>query len=112
LVEIGGMVSPHWRRGLRLQLISAAYWDGQTGVGVYADNDNGIHPRRPSSYRFQASENPSIESPTMSHNTAQPAWLLEKKLNTPIACFFLVKGLLLLVTWSVLLLICFIAKLF
>jgi hypothetical protein len=77
--EISGVASPHWRRGLRLQLKWAVYWDGQIGVGVCADSDNGIHPRRPSSYRFEACEIPSIESPIMSHNTARPARLLENK---------------------------------
>jgi len=79
----------------------AAYSVGQTGEGGYANSDNSIQPRCPSSYQLRASEFPSIESPIMFRNTAGPARLLEKKLNTPIACSLLVNGLLLPVTESV-----------
>jgi hypothetical protein len=62
-VEIGGVVaSPHWWRGLGLQPIFAAYWVGQMSAWGYVDNDNSIHPRRPSSHPLQASEIPSIKS--------------------------------------------------
>jgi hypothetical protein len=40
LPEIGSLASPHWRKGLGLQPVSAAYWVGKMGSG-----DNGIHPR-------------------------------------------------------------------
>ncbi len=73
----------------RLQPASAAYWVGETGGGGYADSDNSIHPRRPSSHRLWASEIPSVKSPVISCNMAQAAQLLEKKLVTPMVFFFL-----------------------
>jgi len=95
-LENGSIVSPHWPRCLSLQPASAAvYWVGQTGGGGYADSDNGIHPRRPSSHRLWASEIPSIKSPIMSCNTAQAAQLPEKKTrHSHVVHFFLVTGLL------------------
>jgi len=59
-LEISGVASPHWWRGLRLQPTSAVYWVGQMGAGGYVESDNGIHPRRPSSYQFWASDIPSV----------------------------------------------------
>jgi len=52
------------------------------GAGGYADSDNGIYPRHPSSHWLQVSEIPSVESPVMSHNIAQAAWLPKK--NSPL----------------------------
>jgi len=81
-LDIGSMVSPHWRRGLRLQPVSAPNLVGQAGAGGPADSDNGIHPRHPSSHWLWASEILSIKSPVMSCNTVRAVWLLEN--NSPL----------------------------
>jgi len=65
-VEIGHVASPHWRRGLGLQPILAAYWVGQMSVWGYVNGDKSIHPRRLSSHGLQMSEIPSIKS-SISH---------------------------------------------
>ncbi len=64
-VEIYGVMSPHWRRGLRLQPVSTVYWVGQ--IDGYADSNNSIHPRRPSSHQLWVGEISSVKSPVMSH---------------------------------------------
>ncbi len=77
-MEIDGVASPHWRRGLKLQLVSIAYWVCQTSTRGYADSYNNIHPKHPSSHRLCAGEIMSIKSPIMSCNVAWSAPLLEK----------------------------------
>jgi hypothetical protein len=100
-LEIGGMASPHWWRGLRLQPVSAVYWVGQMGARDYADSDNSIHPRRLGSHRLWVTEIPSVQSLVTSCNMTRAARLPEKKLTTPVTCFFSVTGLLLPVMRSV-----------
>jgi hypothetical protein len=84
--KICGMASPPLAE--RSQVTICIYWVGRTGTGGYADNNNGIHPRCPSGHQLQASEISSVQSPIMSRNMAWAPWLLEKKLTTPVACFF------------------------
>jgi hypothetical protein len=66
-MEIDDIASPHWWRGLELHTVSSAYWVGQTGAGGYADSNNSIHPRRPSSHWLWEGEIPSVESLIVSH---------------------------------------------
>jgi hypothetical protein len=77
-MEINGVASAHWWRGLKLQLVLIASWVGQTGTRGYADSYNNIHPKRPRSHRLCAGEIMSIKSPVMSCNVASSARLLEK----------------------------------
>ncbi len=42
-MEIGGVASPHWRKGLRLQLVFATCWVGQMRIGGHEDSNNNIH---------------------------------------------------------------------
>jgi hypothetical protein len=81
-LEIGGMASPNWRRGLRLQPISAAYWVSQMGGRDYTDNNNSIHPRCLSSLRLWVREIPSVESLVTSRNMTRAAQLPEQ--NSPL----------------------------
>jgi hypothetical protein len=86
-MEIGGMASPHWRKGLGLQPIFTTYYVSHTGTGGYVNNNN-IHPKRLSSHWLQVDGIPSIKSSIMFRNVAQVIQLLEKKLTTPMAHFF------------------------
>jgi hypothetical protein len=77
-LEISAVALPHWRRGLRLQPVSAAaYWVGQTGAGGSVDSR--IHPRHPSSHGLGAREIPSIESLVMSCNNSSSKPSYRKK---------------------------------
>ncbi len=64
-VQIGGMVTPHWRKGLKLQPIFAGYWVSQIGARGYEDGDNSIHLRYSIFHQLQTGEISSVESSVM-----------------------------------------------
>ncbi len=64
-VQIGGMVTPHWRKGLKLQPIFAGYWVSQIGARGYADGDNSIHLRYSIFHQLRTGEISSVESSVM-----------------------------------------------
>jgi hypothetical protein len=64
-VEIDGMVTPHWRKGLKLQLVFAAYWVSQIGAIGYADSDNSIHLRCSIFHQLRTGEISYVESSVM-----------------------------------------------
>jgi hypothetical protein len=64
-VQIGGMVTPHWWKGLKLQPVFTAYWGSHIGARGYADSDNNIDLRCSIFHQLQTGEISSVESSVM-----------------------------------------------
>lgn len=64
-MEIDGMVTPHWWKGLELQPVFAAYWVSQVGARGYADSDNSIHLKCSIFHQLWTGEILSVESSVM-----------------------------------------------
>ncbi len=58
-------MTPHWRKGLKLQPIFAGYWVSQIGARGYEDGDNSIPLRYSIFHQLQTGEISSVESSVM-----------------------------------------------